>query len=420
MNINTFHIKKQARARRTKKIYESRPLGSAIKFKRVSMKMTLEEGSEGICSVSYLSKLENNLIEPSNQFINSLMKRFGLEDMYEETNVNYEKDLRTISNHFITGTFPSEEYLQPYLIKGDYQSLLIQMGYHTLKNNNDEAMKSFYDLKMYIPHLNDEEFALFMIFINIQLFQENRHSEAFDLLLLAPNFDDLPDHVVLVLLKWRLLNAFRMHRISEVLNHYPLYVNKVVDIELYHLLQEIRSEYVKFEAYFKHPKELEKTLSKMYSLSQEDYDYALAKSMFHHQKYSESIALGKLYYRNKSRWLILYLMALDYEKMHEEIVKVITHLDELKEICNTSKILIAHLKYKYNSDKGQLLNYLRREILGIKHLTDEYHVLDYLMVDAQRLFSNYQHYKEAVQVTTHYLPKLKTLRKSDVSDRHED
>ncbi len=420
MNINTFHIKKQARARKSKKEYESRPLGSAIKFKRVSMKMTLEEGSEGICSVSYLSKLENNLIEPSNQFIDSLLERFGLEDMYEESNENYEKDLGTISNHFITGTVPNEEYIHPYLIKGDYQSLLIQMGYYTLKKNSEEAMKSFYDLKMYIPHLNDEEFALFMILINIQLFQENRHSEAFDLLLLAPKFDKLQDHTVLILLKWRLLNAFRMHRISEVLNHYTLYVNKVVDIELYELLQEIRNEYVKFEAYFKHPTDLEKTLSKMYSLSQEDYDYALAKSMFHHQKYSESIILGKTYYKKKSQWLILYLMALDYEKRHDEIIKVINNQDELKEICNTSKILIAHLKYKYGSDKGQLLNYLRREILGIKHLTDEYHVLDYLMVDAQRLFSSHQHYKEAVQVTTHYLPKLKTLKRSDLSDIQKD
>jgi len=122
----------------------------------------------------------------------------------------------------------------------------------------------------------------------------------------------------------------------------------------------------------------------------------------------------------QSQWLVLYLMSLDYAKKHQEIITILSNTSQLEELCNTSKLLIAHLKFKYDSDKGQLLNYLRREILGIKHLTDEYHILDYLMVDAQRLFSNHQHYKEAVQVTTHYLPKLKTLRRFDLSNAFEE
>lgn len=34
--------------------------------------MTLNEGAEGICSISYLSKVENNLIEPSELILNDL------------------------------------------------------------------------------------------------------------------------------------------------------------------------------------------------------------------------------------------------------------------------------------------------------------------------------------------------------------
>ena len=69
MNMNLMHIKKQVRNRKEQKIYESKPIGSAIKFKRKEMNMTLEEGAEGICSVSYLSKLENNLIEAGVRFV---------------------------------------------------------------------------------------------------------------------------------------------------------------------------------------------------------------------------------------------------------------------------------------------------------------------------------------------------------------
>ncbi|MBN2299582.1 MAG: helix-turn-helix transcriptional regulator [Acholeplasmataceae bacterium] len=414
MNVNLFQIKKLSRQRGNYVAHESKPIGSAIKFKRTAMKMTLEEGSEGICSVSYLSKLENNLIDPSDQFIDSLIERFGLEDFYEESEDTYEDDLEQIGNHFITSTIPDESFVVTYLERKDYQAQLIQMGYYSLLEDDEQAMKSYHDLKTYIPHLNDEEFSLFMIFINMQLFKENRHNEAFELLLLAPSFENLSENSVLLLLKWRLLNAFRMHKISEVLNHYPIYVNKVLDVELYQLLKEIRNAYVQFEAYFQHPNDMKKTLSKMYSLSQGDRDYALAKSMFHHQHYDKVIDLAKPYYRNKSQWLILYLMSLDYEKKHQEIINILSNSDQLKGLCKTSKLIISHMKYKYNSDKMQLLNYLRREILGIRHLTDEYHVLDYLMVDAQKLFSKHQHYKEAVQVTTHYLPKLKTLKRFDI------
>lgn len=413
MNINVLRIKKQIMSRKEQKLYEAKPFGSAIKFRRKEMQMTLEEGSEGICSVSYLSKLENNLIEPSEQFIHSLIDRFGLNDIYDDQSDVYATDLDKIISHLIYGSKPDKDLLIHYVDRNDYQAQLIHMGYHILLNDDEQAMKSFRDLRLYIPNLGHDEFTLFLVLMNIHLYHENRFSEAFDLLLLAPKFEDLTQNFVLLILKWRLFNAFKMHKISEVLNYYPLYVNMVVDIEHYHLLQEMRNAYVLFEAYYQSPQTMEKTLSKMNSLNAEDRDYALAKSHFFHQKYDKVILLAKPYYKRSSPWLVLYLMSLDYTKKHDELTKLLSNTDELKDLCNTTKVLVAHLKYKYKGDKVQLLNYLRREILGIKHLTDEYHVLDYLMVDAQYLFSAHQHYKEAVQVTTHYLPRLKTLKQSD-------
>lgn len=409
-----IQIKKLVMSRKEQKLYETKPIGSAIKFKRKEMNMTLEEGAEGICSVSYLSKLENNLIEPGEQFVDSLTKRFGLQDFYEEHQDTYVSDFTQIIEHLTMGSTPQNDLMLNYQERRDYQAQLIQMGYHTILKNSEQAMKSFHDLKMYLPNLRHDEFTLFLILSNIYLYQENRHSEAYELLLMAAKFEHLPQNLVLLLLKWRLLNAFRMHKISEVFNHYPVYVNMVVDIEHYQLLQEIRNEYVQFEAYFQSPKNMEKTLSKMNSLSLADKNHAQAKSLFFHQRYEDVIRLAKPYYRQYSQWLVLYLMSLDYAKKHNEISVLLSNTNELSDLCNTSKLLIAHLKYKYKSDKEQLLSYLRREILGVKHLTDEYHVLDYLMVDAQHLFSTHQHYKEAVQVTTHYLPRLKTLKKSDL------
>jgi len=420
MNINLMHIKKQVRNRKEQKIFESKPIGSAIKFKRKEMNMTLEEGAEGICSVSYLSKLENNLIEPGVRFISSLIERFNLEDVFDQDYEQYQLHLREIKDRLFEGSQPKEDLPALYGKRKDYQALLVKMGYYTLMNQYDEASKSIYDLRVYIPNLNHDEFGLFILLTGMMLYDDHKYSDGYEVLLLSPKFENIEQKVVLMLLKFRLFCAFKMNKISEVLNHYPTYVNMTVDIEKYDLLQEMRNRYVQFEASFKNPEDMEKILGKMSTLQQELKDYILAKSMFYHGEYDNVIMASKPYYRKHSHWLVLYIISLDYAKKHEDILYVLDHTDELLDVCKTAKVLISHLKHKYKSDKTQLLNYLRREILGIKHLSDEYQVLDYLMMDAQNLFSKHQHYKEAVQVTSFYIPRLKTLERAERSYNFEE
>jgi hypothetical protein len=72
---------------------------------------------------------------------------------------------------------------------------------------------------------------------------------------------------------------------------------------------------------------------------------------------------------------------------------------------------MRHLKYKYTADKDQILHYLRQEILGVHELTDDYVILNYLMLDAQSLFSKYNHYKDAIGVMNKFLPKIRRMQK---------
>ncbi|WP_372868138.1 helix-turn-helix domain-containing protein, partial [Planomicrobium okeanokoites] len=53
-------------------------IGEVIKYFRKKNHMTQEILSEGICSIPYLSKLENNQLEPSNDILLHLCKRLGL------------------------------------------------------------------------------------------------------------------------------------------------------------------------------------------------------------------------------------------------------------------------------------------------------------------------------------------------------
>jgi transcriptional regulator with XRE-family HTH domain len=56
--------------------------GSAVKAKRFHLQLTLAQAAKNICSISYLSKVENNLIIPSEEKRLLLQERLGLEDVY--------------------------------------------------------------------------------------------------------------------------------------------------------------------------------------------------------------------------------------------------------------------------------------------------------------------------------------------------
>ncbi|MFP4178158.1 MAG: hypothetical protein ACLFTZ_05280, partial [Acholeplasmataceae bacterium] len=81
------------------------------------------------------------------------------------------------------------------------------------------------------------------------------------------------------------------------------------------------------------------------------------------------------------------------------------------DLSRANRYLIRHLKYKYTADKEQLLHYLRQEILSVQELTDDHVILNYLMLDAQALFSKYNHYKDAIRVLDKFLPRIRRMQK---------
>ncbi|MBE0701153.1 MAG: helix-turn-helix transcriptional regulator, partial [Acholeplasmataceae bacterium] len=137
-----------------------KPLGSAIKFRRKELKMTLEEGAEGICSVSYLSKVENNLIKVSGRFSDLLINRFKLKDLYGENQEIFEKHKNDIILHLINRLKMNENLANEYKNRVDYQALLIKMGYHIINGDVEKATEFYPNLRVYCVRLSNEELAM--------------------------------------------------------------------------------------------------------------------------------------------------------------------------------------------------------------------------------------------------------------------
>ena len=414
MYIHIPYLNRQLSKRKEQKLYEIKPFGSAIRYKRLDMKMTLEEAAEGICSVSYLSKLENNLIAPGERFLHLLIERFSLHESFEIDLEQYEKDKQDCITALLFHKKLDASILTTYAKREDYQAFLIQMSYAVIENNKDEAFQAYNLLRGYVVNLKDDELAIYFILSSIMLYRDHRYSEGYELLKLIPYIsEESHEQLSLLVIKLKLLNAYKMYKPSEISMSYQYFLERLIELQYFPLLQAIRVEHLTYEAYYHKPRFIHKHMTKMVDVPEQQKAYIHAKALFYEHQYKHVIKEAVKYYKDDQKWLILYVKALDQLAYTDDIIHVINHSDELNDHGYGSKLLLNHMKYKHMMSKDDLLNYLRRTIFGFKHISDDYQLLDYIMTDAQNLFSKYQYYKEAVQVTKTLLPRLKTLNQAN-------
>jgi len=413
MHIHISYLKKQLLKRKDQKLYELKPIGSAIRYKRIEMGLTLEEASDGICSISYLSKLENNQIMPSPKFMNLLNDRFCIQDSFEIDLLQYEEDkIKLISDLLLE--YPIDNIiLAAYEQRIDYQAYLIQMAHAISHKAYEIALDKYHFLRGYVVNLMDDELNIFFILTSILLYQNHHFCESYDLLLLAPELDQNTfEKLNMLKKKMRLHNAFRMNKTAEIHMNYHPYIDHLLEHHYYHLVNKMKIEHTTYEASYLNPHVILKSIQKMNQFSDLDKAYIQAKSLFYKGDFHKVYNLTSIHHFKDSQWLSLHLMTLDKLHHMEEIKRMIDHEDTLNS-CVKSKILINHLRHKYIKNKDELLHYLRTYILGYNHISDDYDLLDYLMIDAQYLFSKHQFYKEAALVTMTMLPRLKTLNQAN-------
>ena len=70
-----------------------------IKNERIKRNQTLESMAKGICSISYLSKMENNTIKPSEEYVKALLERVDVN--YDEIiDDDYDLEVKKVIKYY--------------------------------------------------------------------------------------------------------------------------------------------------------------------------------------------------------------------------------------------------------------------------------------------------------------------------------
>ena len=405
--MNRYYLDRQLKKRKELKHYEVKPVGSALRLRRKELNMTLEEGAEGICSVSYLSKLENNQIEPNLNFVDKLYEKFGMKDQVNYEDYHYESDFTELSLKMLLQESLTRNYSEHYEGREDHQARVIQVIEETLKGNYDQMHDSFKIVIQFIPHLKHSELSMIILCACEGLMSKQLYQEAYEMVCEIP-LDVEKDEIQYVLtLRMRLLLSFSMHKTSDIHLLYDTYLERVNHEGYYHLAKEIRLKHLLHLAHYNLPSDIE-NLSKSVDRNQELELMPYAISCFTHRCFHEVIRLARLR-KDLSKWLVIYLISLEECHLYDELKEVLSKRIP-STLSNHEKVFVHHFQVKYEIETKSLLPYLRKEVLGNRIQCDDPHILEYIMLDSSRLFQKSQFYKEANLVISQYQPILKKLR----------
>jgi transcriptional regulator with XRE-family HTH domain len=405
--MNRNYLDRQLKKRKDLKYYEIKPVGSALRLKRKELKMTLEESAEGICSVSYLSKLENNQIQPNLNFLDKLYQKFGMTDELSYDDVCYENDIVELVEKMLMQEPLSRTYTDHYEGREDHQARVIHIIESTLRRDYKSMLDSFKIVTQFIPQLKQNELSLMILCYAEGMIIKQQYSEAYEIVCEIPLNYQEHYSIYLLTLRMRLLLSFFMHKTSDIHVLYHHYLKLVNHEGYYHLAKEMRFSHLLHLAHYHVPQEIE-TIAKSVDRSNVLQKKPYAIACFIHHQYDVVIQLAKER-QSLKEWFIIYLLSLEELHRYEEIHDLITH-QKKEELTPNEQLLLAYVKLKYAHDRKPFLSYLRNTLLNNKIECDDPFLLEYLMLDASRQFQKSQYYKEANLVVSQYQPRIKKLK----------
>ncbi len=178
MNVNYYYkISKRKEA-----IYEFyyRGLGDKIKRRRIELNMTQETLAKGICSNTYISKLENNKVTLNKEHLCLIMERMGLSIEHIGFPEIMVESLEKAIKYFFYKDLSAYEKLYQSIQKYDHGILffVVRFGYHILNEDWEEAGILYDEMYRYVTTLEDFGFATFLTFASFYQFYTSNYQLA--------------------------------------------------------------------------------------------------------------------------------------------------------------------------------------------------------------------------------------------------
>ncbi len=154
--------------RRKESVYEFyyKNIGDKIRKTRIESNLTQEDLAKGICSNTYISKIENNKIAINQENLNLIMEKMDVPNNKIGIPEQMVDNLRDSFEYFFLKDIESYKLLFESLKNYDFGVLVsvIRLGYYVLTEKYEKAKHIYNDLFRYLNSLENYGFSIFVIY----------------------------------------------------------------------------------------------------------------------------------------------------------------------------------------------------------------------------------------------------------------
>lgn len=365
-------------------------IGSQIKTVRKEKGLTLEEVAKNTCSISYLSKLENNLLKASVEILDGLEINLGIKltEADEKYSLLFEQTIEELQSFKENKIDLSK--IDKYNLNHKY--LLCKFYNATIDKDNKKIYGYYQKLLLNIQSLTDEELVVFSTGLLRYMFNDEKYSDAVYFLdhLKPKNKKPLSFQFMLLEAKARFLSqeSVDSELIVKLKERLVLEMNNDITYDFIYHYNYYKTKFAK------DPQVMDQVINS--KLNEEDKLFITALAYFRMNKFDEAFLILNSKKLNKEEAKLLKLMVLDkLGKLKKEDFEI----EFEKESLNT---IYSYLKVK-NLKPDKLLDYIRQKSKEISVATQNLFLTKYLFLEISYQFINRHHYKEATQHLMQYI-----------------
>ncbi len=402
MYIHFQFLKHQVMLRKTVPSVNT-PIGSRLKHFRMQLNLTLEESSENICSISYLSKVENNQIRPSVKFLSRLESRYGITLGETPTTAHDELMSKLIDAFFYEDAFNLPDQ---FSFDIDYKSKLLNFGHTLIENDYHKAKSLYFDLVTHLKCFTDLELSTFLYMVAKIFIDEGRLKDAFDCLNLTKPYDKKSKLAILID-KMKLEVSLLMNNHPYLMTHYQSLIDLCLSHEYYHLVHQIRFSYLCYLAQFIKKEDFDRALQQTSHFTDAQHAYLIAKHEYEHGSYQDCYNHLNGYIHYHKRNYMLAIKALNKLNMKEELISLLQIPLKTNDI--QYGLIIEYLKVKYLKKHQTPGSFIRSEVLKVHELADNIEDLMFWYEEGMELFKEQGFYKDATQLSQTIFQQMRQL-----------
>jgi len=158
-------------------------IGTEIRLKRDDLDMTLKAISGDICSVSYLSKVEHNKIEPNMAILKEICERLDITEKQFNEILNSDDRSNEMIEAYVKGnSVEMKRIFEDNKNLKNYRSVIICSFYLLYIEDFKSYERNFNKIKKAIDVFNDEDSVLFSLMLAIYLYKTNDYMQCIRIL----------------------------------------------------------------------------------------------------------------------------------------------------------------------------------------------------------------------------------------------